>query len=62
MSSYLSAMLINNLQMQVGVRSYTKCSYILLDFSVLANKVSFELPSKKYVASLKQIFIFFKAV
>ena len=55
-------MLINNLQMQVGVRSYTKCSYILLDFSVLANKVSFELPSKKYVASLKQIFIFFKAV
>ena len=62
MSSYLSAMPINKLQMQVGVRSYSKCYYIWTDFSVLAKKHKLVLNWYliNYVASLEDIFIFLK--
>ena len=62
MSSYLSAMPINKLQMQVSVRSYSKCYYIWTDFSVLAKKHKLVLNWYliNYVASLEDIFIFFK--
>ena len=62
MSSYLSAMPINKLQMQVSVRSYSKCYYIWTDCSVLAKKHKLVLNWYliNYVASLEDIFIFFK--
>ena len=60
MSSYLSAKQINMLRLQVGVRSYSKCHYIGIDFIVLAKKHKLVLNChlKNYVASLEDIFTF----
>ena len=57
MGSYLSVMPINQLRMQVGVRSYSKCYYIWPDYSLLAKKHKLVLNwyLKDSVASLEDI-------